>query len=601
MANTKVTGSVIADGTITAAKIASGALDSIIGGYLTTNTYATEGYVTTAVNNLIDAAPASLDTLNELAAALNDDANFATTVTNSLATKLNLSGGTLTGNLGLGIAPSSWVGASGIQVQYATIEGRSSLSSFAEYGANTYSDSGTRKYIASDFASRYTQYQGTHYWLSASSGNAGDVISFSELMRITPTGNVGIGTSSPSAKLTLDHSSSPRNYQIDFIGNSSSAKGHAGQFANGFYLSSNWYYNGGQYADDYSKGQAAIILSAADTTNSKIQFSLSSAGDASPAEKMRIDASGNVLVGLTSRVPGLEPYTQFEVSGNEGGITINSNLTTADRYSRLMFTKSGGLGNEGLIRYNVNDYHMSFWTDATEHMRITSAGNVGIGTTNADKKFTISDASTSVRFYGSGNDFVLADPISSLTRNVIFNNSGSGGLNVLVGKTSNNIDLNGVEILAANDYNIVSSIGSPNNTYLLYDTLNNRTSFYVSYLGTIYARSTSISSLSDERLKENIKDLEGGLDTILSLKPRTFDWKDGSKLNVTGFIAQEVELVKSNCVDEWIPSDSPENETPYKTVRQDFIPEIVKAIQEQQDIINNLKAEIETLKSQINA
>lgn len=43
--------------------------------------------ISTAVSNLVDAAPAALDTLNELAAALGDDANFATTVTNSLATK----------------------------------------------------------------------------------------------------------------------------------------------------------------------------------------------------------------------------------------------------------------------------------------------------------------------------------------------------------------------------------------------------------------------------------------------------------------------------------------------------------------------------------
>ena len=48
---------------------------------------------------LIDSAPSTLDTLNELAAALGDDANFSTTVTNSIATKLPLTGGTLTGTL----------------------------------------------------------------------------------------------------------------------------------------------------------------------------------------------------------------------------------------------------------------------------------------------------------------------------------------------------------------------------------------------------------------------------------------------------------------------------------------------------------------------
>jgi len=54
--------------------------------------YATESYVTTAIANLVDSAPATLDTLNELAAALGDDPNFATTVTNNIATKVPLAG-----------------------------------------------------------------------------------------------------------------------------------------------------------------------------------------------------------------------------------------------------------------------------------------------------------------------------------------------------------------------------------------------------------------------------------------------------------------------------------------------------------------------------
>jgi hypothetical protein len=62
-------------------------------------TYATQSYVTTAVANLVNSAPSTLDTLNELATALGNDANFATTITTSIATKLALSGGTLTGPL----------------------------------------------------------------------------------------------------------------------------------------------------------------------------------------------------------------------------------------------------------------------------------------------------------------------------------------------------------------------------------------------------------------------------------------------------------------------------------------------------------------------
>ncbi len=63
---------------------------------------ATKGYVDTQVSNLVASAPAALDTLNELAAAIGDDANFSTTITNSIATKLPLAGGTMTGAIAMG-------------------------------------------------------------------------------------------------------------------------------------------------------------------------------------------------------------------------------------------------------------------------------------------------------------------------------------------------------------------------------------------------------------------------------------------------------------------------------------------------------------------
>jgi len=76
--------------------------DARVASYLGTNSYATETYVDAQVAAVIDAAPAALDTLNELAASLNDDANFAGTMTTNLATKLALAGGTMTGNIAMG-------------------------------------------------------------------------------------------------------------------------------------------------------------------------------------------------------------------------------------------------------------------------------------------------------------------------------------------------------------------------------------------------------------------------------------------------------------------------------------------------------------------
>ncbi len=80
---------------IDALNINADTLDGQHGSYYT-------GYADTAVANIVDSAPGTLDTLNELAAALGDDPNFATTVTNSIATKLPLAGGTLTGNVTFG-------------------------------------------------------------------------------------------------------------------------------------------------------------------------------------------------------------------------------------------------------------------------------------------------------------------------------------------------------------------------------------------------------------------------------------------------------------------------------------------------------------------
>ena len=67
-----------------------------------TTQVATTAFVGTAVSNLVASAPSTLDTLNELAAALGNDASFSTTVTNSIAAKLPLAGGTMTGAIAMG-------------------------------------------------------------------------------------------------------------------------------------------------------------------------------------------------------------------------------------------------------------------------------------------------------------------------------------------------------------------------------------------------------------------------------------------------------------------------------------------------------------------
>jgi len=63
---------------------------------------ATTAYTDTAIANLVDSSPSALNTLNELAAAIGDDANFSTTITNSIATKAPINNPTFTGTVTAG-------------------------------------------------------------------------------------------------------------------------------------------------------------------------------------------------------------------------------------------------------------------------------------------------------------------------------------------------------------------------------------------------------------------------------------------------------------------------------------------------------------------
>tara|TARA_R100000995_G_scaffold83260_1_gene58743 strand:+ start:118 stop:1317 length:1200 start_codon:yes stop_codon:yes gene_type:complete len=163
----------------------------------------------------------------------------------------------------------------------------------------------------------------------------------------------------------------------------------------------------------------------------------------------------------------------------------------------------------------------------------------------------------------------------------------------MFGKASNDINTQGFHIISAGTYTGTCYSGitgaTTSSTYHLRDTTNNTWKFYVTNAGVINATTTSITSLSDERLKENIKDLETGLTEIMSLKPRKFDWKKGQgsgAKDVTGFIAQEIETVFPDLIDNFMHDDLEDA----KSVRMgDLIPTLVKAIQE-------LKAEIEELK-----
>jgi hypothetical protein len=166
-------------------------------------------------------------------------------------------------------------------------------------------------------------------------GNSG-----TERMRITSTGNVGIGTSSPVEKL-------------DVVGNAKITSGSS------FY----W-------------GDATAQITA--TNGDAMRFLVGNGG-----EKVRIDSSGNVGIGTT----GPSSYGKLAVIGNIATSTDGGTV----------LTMRANAGATTVAAYNATGSSLSFNTNANgsgelERMRITSAGDVGIGTASPTAKLTVNDA-----------------------------------------------------------------------------------------------------------------------------------------------------------------------------------------------------------------
>jgi len=281
-----------------------------------------------------------------------------------------------------------------------------------------------------------------------------------------------------------------------------------------------------------------------------------------------IDTSQNVQLGLTTNPQS----SRLTVQGAASSI--------ADFESTITTTSGGGIrvSNSGTTELWIGYYQF--------------ASNMGAGVTDAGlsaRNNLLLDGTNAILFGQNG------------TEKARFDSSG----NLLVGQTSAsqttvgffakpNGEVSGCQSASTNGG------GTQWNTY---STGAGAFRFYVGMGGTVFATSTTISGISDQRLKENIRDLDDGLDVVMALKPRKFDWKEGKGAdikNARGFIAQEFEQVLPDMIDEW-KDPAPEGEEPYKAVNANLIPTLVKAIQEQQAMITNLQAQVTTLQTQVTA
>ena len=209
----------------------------------------------------------------------------------------------------------------------------------------------------------------------------------------TLAGNVGIGTTDPENKLHVQQSGL-------FTGIHSTAGIRVK--SDGASASGNYH---GTIALSRGTGSVAIsaVQEAADSDVMGMAFFThpSTTGGDAAVEQMRIDQNGNVGIGTTS------PGQNLEISG-QGNVGVR--LTSTDSTtSTLQFADSDD-ANVGMIQYNHSNNYMLFRTNDGDRMRITSVGDVGIGTDSPDTLLQATNTADGTNYisYEIGNSAVNA-------------------------------------------------------------------------------------------------------------------------------------------------------------------------------------------------
>jgi hypothetical protein len=254
-----------------------------------------------------------------------------------------------------------------------------------------------------------------------------------------------------------------------------------------------------------------------------------------------IDTSQTVGINTPGRPAGVgggdngKLWVKQTTTGNYGIAAIASATDS--------FTTIATNGTTGVIStsYGLTGSYLplAFHTSDVERMRIDSSGNVLVGTTTATSSGFIQTTSSNSKY-------------GWVSKASTTNGAPAGFFN-----------LSGTE---------VGSISTS-------------------------ASATSYATSSDYRLKENIAPMIGALDKVAQLKPVTYKWKiDGS--DGQGFIAHELQAIVPDCVYGEKDAIDTEGNPEYQGVDTSFlVATLTAAIQEQQTIINDLKARVETLEA----
>jgi hypothetical protein len=301
------------------------------------------------------------------------------------------------------------------------------------------------------------------------------------------------------------------------------------------------------------------------------------------ATDVTIDSSGNVGIGTSS--PAALSHVSSGYVAPTGGVDANiinllSNAASGANYVGLGLLSGNNGGSFihfgdtdqmdiGGIAYFHDNNRMQFTTNGSERMRIDSAGNLLVGCTASPAAFA-----------SNGHAFVGASSTAGVAPVAAYNSTGTANCPV---------------------FNVLSRDASTDSSNRFMQFFSNVTSSTGTAMGGIVGNGTSnvqFAALSDVREKQNITSLSGSLSKINKLNPVEFDWIKSGEHCEGGFVAQEVEEIFPEYVIQNVSNgDDEERKGITGGMTAGFVSHLVKAIQEQQTLIEALTARITALEA----
>ena len=384
MANTKVTGDLIASSTIATGNIADNAVTSDkISGITTAhitegaNLYYTDARADARAALLVDSAPSTLNTLNELAAALGDDPNFAATTAVSIGLKAPIASPSFTGNATFGGA--------------VNIAGTLTLDQGSLLNGIINTPASLRINIDSNDNNIGEGFIVGHNQTNINNNNV--------LFKVEENGKVGIGTPSPDNILHIRNGDTTYASQVGadtMLFLETTNVSNALQFTSA---------NTGQQYIMFGDDDPNVGWISYNHSDNNLNFRVNG------SEKMCVTSTGNVGIGTSS------PSEILHL--NEAGQTG----------CFIRFQNTGGSG----VYIGGRSEVMEMYTNGSEKMRITSGGNVGIGMTSPATRLDIGIGTLGNNGYGG---IRIADDAAHFWMLIAKNSVGNRRLSLYHGQGS---------------------------------------------------------------------------------------------------------------------------------------------------------------------